>query len=271
MEFVKRLEELVKDFTGYELVMRDEVARKNALRRNKSDQKTRDVDIKEGSVMSYQGKKAEIIALHGEVDRPVTATVRIMENDAEMRVKVCELSEMAAAMPVYVLPTTDKVRQFIMWKDEEGVVCGGIITTVNTEKNKLQVHWRQQDEGEGKSWMPSWQSKAGAVKSQGKCPKGWFAHQTMVQQSEVLLRVEMTAWLSITSRNDRLKITSRNYSLLEVLRGASNLRVIFRNYLEAGNLFLSAAAGAFVIKNHKNIQLGRLFDFSRQTLWTWYR
>ena len=119
MEFVKRLGKLVKDFTEYELVMRDEVARKNALRRDKSDQQTRDVDIEEGSVVSYQGKKVEIIALHGEVDRPVTATVRIMKNGTEMRVKVCELNEMAAAMPVHMLPTAEGVGQFIMWKDEE--------------------------------------------------------------------------------------------------------------------------------------------------------
>jgi hypothetical protein len=38
--------------------------------------------------------------------------------------------------------------------------------------------------------------------------------------------------------------------------------------LEAGNLSLSAAAGAFFIKKHKNIQLKRLFDFSRQTVGT---
>ena len=60
-----------------------------------------------------------------------------------------------------------------------------------------------------------------------------------------------------------------HYSLLEFLRGASNLRVIFRNYSEAGNLLLSAAAGAFFIRNHKNIQLKRLFDFSLQTVGTW--
>ena len=53
MEFVKRLGEVVKDFTECELVMRDEVARKNVLRRDKSDQQTRDVDIEEDSVVSY--------------------------------------------------------------------------------------------------------------------------------------------------------------------------------------------------------------------------
>ena len=55
---------------------------------------------------------------------------------------------------------------------------------------------------------------------------------------------------------DYLKLRITHYSLLEVLRGASNLRVTFRNYLEAGKKKLSAAAGAFFIKNHKNKQLG---------------
>ena len=50
-----------------------------------------------------------------------------------------------------------------------------------------------------------------------------------------------------------LKITSRNFSLLEVLRGGSNYQVIFGNYLEAGNLFLSAVEEFFLIENHKNI------------------
>jgi len=49
-----------------------------------------------------------------------------------------------------------------------------------------------------------------------------------------------------------LKITSRNFSLLEVLRGGSNYQVILGNYLEAGNLFLSAVEELFLIENHKN-------------------
>ena len=47
---------------------------------------------------------------------------------------------------------------------------------------------------------------------------------------------------------DYLELTQVFYFILEVLRGASNLRVIFRNYSEAGNLLLSAAAGAFFYK-----------------------
>jgi hypothetical protein len=39
--------------------------------------------------------------------------------------------------------------------------------------------------------------------------------------------------------------------------------------LEAGNLFLSAAAGALSVKTHKNKQLKSFFDLSRQTVGTW--
>ena len=99
------------------------------------------------------------MALHEEVDRLVTATVRIMKNGTEMRVKVCKLSEMAAALPMYMLPATNKVGQFIMRKDEEGVVCGGIITAVDTRKNELQVHWRQQDEGRERAGCPHGRAK----------------------------------------------------------------------------------------------------------------
>ena len=49
------------------------MARKNALRRDKSNQKTKDEDeLNVGSVWSYQGKKVTIVEPHGEVGRPVT-------------------------------------------------------------------------------------------------------------------------------------------------------------------------------------------------------
>ena len=47
-EFAEKLKDMVQGFTEFELVMRDEVARKNALRRDTSDQRTKDT---EGSVV----------------------------------------------------------------------------------------------------------------------------------------------------------------------------------------------------------------------------
>ena len=81
-EFAQRLKEMVQGFTDFEFVMRDEVARKNALRRDKSNQKTKDGDdLEVGSVWSYQGEKVAIVEPHGEVGRPVTATVRMKDGN----------------------------------------------------------------------------------------------------------------------------------------------------------------------------------------------
>ena len=67
-EFAEKLKDMVQGFTEFELVMRDEVARKNALRRDKADQKTKDTEeFIVGGVMSYQGQKVTIVEPHGEV------------------------------------------------------------------------------------------------------------------------------------------------------------------------------------------------------------
>ena len=53
-EFAEKLKDRVQDFKEFELVMRDEVERKSAPRRNNADQKTKDTtEFSVGGVMSY--------------------------------------------------------------------------------------------------------------------------------------------------------------------------------------------------------------------------
>ena len=67
-----------------------------------------------------------------------------------------------------------------------------------------------------------------------------------------MLRKDIKSRLAGSKRHGcpLLKITSRNFSLLEGLRGGSNYQV--GNYLQAGHLFLSAVEELFLIENHKN-------------------
>ena len=129
-EFAQRLREMVQGFTKFEFVMRDEVVRKNVLKRDKPDQKTKDSDaLNIGDVWSYQGKKVAIVEPHGEVGRPVTAaaTMRTMDGRTH-RVKVSELRTLAAAMPVHTIPAVVEKGAFIMYRDkEEGTMTGGTI------------------------------------------------------------------------------------------------------------------------------------------------
>ena len=70
-----------------------------------------------GSVWSYQGKKVTIVEPHGEVGRPVAATVRMKGGDTQ-RVKVSELRALAAAMPVHMIPAVVKDGAFVMYRDK---------------------------------------------------------------------------------------------------------------------------------------------------------
>ena len=81
-EFAEKLKDMVQGFTKFEFVMKDEVARKYALRIDTSDQKTKDFEeLNTGGVMRYQGEKVTIVEPHGEVGRPVTATIRTTKGE----------------------------------------------------------------------------------------------------------------------------------------------------------------------------------------------
>ena len=208
-EFAQRLREMVQGFTEFEFVMRDEVARKNALRRDKSSQKTRDGDeINVGSVWSYQGEKVTMVEPHGEVGRPVTATVRTKEGHTR-RVKVSELRALAAAMPVHMIPAVVEKGAFVMYTDkEEGTMTGGTVMSISKHSNELTVHRREQDKGKGKSWMPSWHdAKTAQVHTGKKCPQGYSEHIDKVQGGSVLMTGELTMTHRMTDATYRRAIS----------------------------------------------------------------
>ena len=130
---------------------------------------------------------------HGEVKRPVTATVR--KNTGEKKgVNVNELRALAAAMPVHMIPAEAKKGAFIMYKhSEDGTMTGGEIMAVSEDSGELTVPRREQDRGMGKSWMPSWQdTKAARLQTGKKCPQGYSEHTDKTQGGPVLMTGELT-------------------------------------------------------------------------------
>ena len=163
---------MVKDLVGgmleYERVMRDEISRKNALRRDETAQKTTVIhyDFEEGEIVSHAGAKWKITELHGEVDRPVIVTMVAVHGDKEKRARVDELAKLAEAMPVHMLHQICEEWSFVMWYDkEDGCNSGG--TIVEKKAGELAVVRRQQNtkkDGEGgKSWLPTWRNEDGEV------------------------------------------------------------------------------------------------------------
>ena len=191
-EFMTRLQGMVDDFVKQEFAGRDEEARKNALRRDKNDQKTKAVDLKitEGDVVSHEGIQWNVEVLHGEIGHPVTATIVSVKGDKQKRVKVKELRRMATALPVKMLPKEMHVDDFVLWKDEDGYRCGGTVEKISDEM--LEVLAREQDDGTGKNWFATWIAPDCEVKRRRICPEGMKKNITMVERGFIDVVGELT-------------------------------------------------------------------------------
>ena len=156
--FVGILGRCVNDLMDREMVARDDKARSNALRKDKALQKEQDVEhryepLQEVSHMGTRWTIAED-GLHGEQGHPVTATLVSADGKKQKRALVTELKPLAVTMPVKMYDKEVNVGHFVMWKDDEGYVCGGTVEEVM--ERTLLVWCRQQDEGSGRSWRPCW-------------------------------------------------------------------------------------------------------------------
>jgi hypothetical protein len=192
--FAAKLKGLVGELVEYEHHLRDDVARKNALRKDKEDQVTlgshaQNFEMSVGDMVSMEGRSCKILELHGEPGRPVTAT--ILDRGKERRVLKEELRPRAAAMPVKMLPKVVEIGGFVLWKDTEGYLCGGTMIA-NLPGNGLEVWAREQDTGMGKSWMPTWKSDAGKVVKAGMKPGGMEKNTVVVDEEVVVLTGELT-------------------------------------------------------------------------------
>ena len=66
--------------------------------------------------MSHAGAKWKIIELHGEMGRPVTATMVAVHGDKEKRAWIDELAKLAATMPVHIC--------FLRYVRRDHLLCG---------------------------------------------------------------------------------------------------------------------------------------------------
>lgn len=197
-EFVAKLRGLVGEQMEFEHHMRDEVARKNALRRDKQDQTirytgARALQVAEGDEVSHEGRSAVLKGKHGEPGRPVTATIEVETQKGqpvEKRVRFDELRTPAAAIPVKMLPKEASVGSFVLWMDSEGFLCGGTVVTVGDAT--LEVWLREQDSGAGKNWYPTWLMEDGSIRRSGVPPSGAERNMGSVEVGLVRLTGQLT-------------------------------------------------------------------------------
>lgn len=157
--FVTGLQGYTKALVEYEFSIREEKARANLMRRDKSDRQTNAVDyrIAQGDKVSFAGKHYEVLELHGEKGWPVTATIGSAPEDVHrFRVRYELLKIPGAAMPTKMLPRMKELLEgaFVMWKETKEVY-GGVIQAVGHGDGMHRVHLYEGNES-GTSWLPLW-------------------------------------------------------------------------------------------------------------------
>jgi hypothetical protein len=199
--FVTGLQGYTKALVEYEFSIREEKARANLMRRDKSDRQTNAVDyrIAQGDKVSFAGKHYEVLELHGEKGWPVTATIGSTPEDVHrFRVRYELLKIPGAAMPTKMLPRMKELLEgaFVMWKETKEVY-GGVIQAVGQEGGMHRVHLYEGNES-GASWLPLWVCDDDpAIITRGK--KGAEGSSALVQ--EVLTgRILMDGEISDTFR-----------------------------------------------------------------------
>jgi hypothetical protein len=184
-EFVEKLKNHVDALTTYELHLRDEIARKNALRRDKGNRQTNAMDFRfsEGDEVSYDGTKYRVKELYGPSERPVTALVEDGKG-ALRKVRYHLLKGLGAAVPVRMLPKTGVEKgKFVMWM-EESEVRGGCVIEIRT--GEITVHAYEGNSGTGVSWIPLWEDADGCYRAKTK-PMGTEALEIRVSEKALKL------------------------------------------------------------------------------------
>jgi hypothetical protein len=190
---VKRVNGMTAGLLEYELQVRDQVARKNAMRNDKSLQQTSGMalDLAVGDAVSHAGQRWIVEELRGEPGAPVT--VGIARDGESRRVRVSEVKPMAAALPVRMLPKQVRVDDFVMWVDAQGYVTGGTVVDVDGPDGNLVVHARQADAGAGKSWVPLWfRGEDREIVRSKRCPPGGSAELVEVLPMEIRVVGQLT-------------------------------------------------------------------------------
>ena len=97
------------------------------------------------------------------------------------------MKPLAVAMPVHMQTRAVELGDFVIWKDEENYICGGTAVAEQMEHGRecLKVWCREQDQGQGKSWRPSWISGSGQMKVCKTKPSGFEQHTEVIKKSHV--------------------------------------------------------------------------------------
>ena len=124
--YVKMVSAQITELLSYEMVLRDETARRNNLRRDKMNGQfvlATQFDLKVGDQVSYDGKKWKIAGVDGPVGSPPVAHLE-SDTGKTKDVRYDFLKPLAVTRPVNLRAQEIIDRKFVLGKDTDGTLVG---------------------------------------------------------------------------------------------------------------------------------------------------
>ena len=187
-EFIEILRKRTEGMLAYDIEMRDEVARKNAMRRDKADQQTNKTsfDLRVGDKVSYEGVAWTLTKVTGDGGRAITAELT-GRNGMIRKARYDYLKPVAAQRPVRQMNKTldVKVGAFVLWKDDQGFVMGGVVVACEDSMLSVQVY---EGNDTAVSWLPIWEKEERGetlLFRRKQLKDGEAAHLAQVKESAV--------------------------------------------------------------------------------------
>ena len=190
-DFLLNLKRRLDDMLGYDIEVRDEIARKNAMRRDKAAQSTNKTafDLRIGDKVSYEGKAWTLKAVRGDGGRPITAEL-VDDKGMIRKARYDYLKPVAAQRPVRQInkPQSVSAGAFVMWKDDDGFVIAGVAT--GCVDSVITVHLYEGNDT-GVSWLPLWIEDS-VVRRRKVKAEGESAHMAQLVETDALVIGKIT-------------------------------------------------------------------------------
>ena len=198
MDLAEMITEQCKYLLQFELLCRDEKARRNATRRNsvasKSSMKT-EYDLRVGDEVSYDGKRYKLEAVtENNEGRPITASLRRHDGTGRPRhARYDQLRPCGTALPTRDIPRDPPEKgNLVFYQVKDGAVHAGIVTAVKTEEGRAIV--REYEANEKLTvWLPRWTTCDQVAIRAVNSPAGAEARHKQIKLSAIQLTGELTA------------------------------------------------------------------------------
>ena len=198
IDLAEMITEQCKYVLQFELLCRDEKARRNATRRNsvasKSSMKT-ECDLRVGDEVSYDGKRYKLEAVtENNEGRPITASLRKHDGTGRPRhARYDQLRPCGTALPTRDIPRDPPEEgDLVFYQVKDGAVHTGVVIAVATEEGKATV--REYEANEKLTvWLPRWTTCDQVAIRAVKSPAGAETRHKQIKLSAIQLIGELTA------------------------------------------------------------------------------